>query len=50
VIKGNGPCNKQRMAHRVKAHEDGAWVREASSAYAAKRAAERHGVTAGEVA
>jgi ring-1,2-phenylacetyl-CoA epoxidase subunit PaaA len=39
VIKGNGPCNAQRMAHRVGAHEDGAWVREAASAYAAKQAA-----------
>jgi ring-1,2-phenylacetyl-CoA epoxidase subunit PaaA len=38
VIKGHGPCNQQRMAHRVKAHEDGAWVREAASAYAAKQA------------
>jgi ring-1,2-phenylacetyl-CoA epoxidase subunit PaaA len=38
VIKGNGPCNKQRLAHRVKAHEDGAWVREAADAYAAKHA------------
>jgi ring-1,2-phenylacetyl-CoA epoxidase subunit PaaA len=39
VIKGNGPCNKQRLAHRVKAHEDGAWVREAAAAYAEKQAA-----------
>ena len=39
MIKGNGPCNEQRMAHRVGAHEDGAWVREAASAYAAKQAA-----------
>ena len=38
VIKGNGPCNKQRLAHRVRAHEDGAWVREAADAYAAKQA------------
>lgn len=37
VIKGNGPCNAQRMAHRVKAHEDGAWVREAAAAYARKQ-------------
>jgi ring-1,2-phenylacetyl-CoA epoxidase subunit PaaA len=37
VIKGNGPCNTQRMAHRVRAHEDGAWVREAATAYAAKQ-------------
>lgn len=38
VIKGNGPCNKERLAARVKAHEEGAWVREAASAYAEKRA------------
>ena len=36
VIRGNGPCNQQRLDHRVRAHEDGAWVREAASAYAAK--------------
>jgi ring-1,2-phenylacetyl-CoA epoxidase subunit PaaA len=39
VIAGNGPCNRQRMAHRRRAHVDGAWVREAATAYAAKRAA-----------
>jgi len=39
VIAGNGPCNKQRMAKRRRAHDDGAWVREAARAYAAKRAA-----------
>jgi ring-1,2-phenylacetyl-CoA epoxidase subunit PaaA len=39
VISGDGPCNRQRMAHRQRAHDDGAWVREASAAYAAKRAA-----------
>jgi ring-1,2-phenylacetyl-CoA epoxidase subunit PaaA len=39
VIKGDGPCNRQRMAHRRAAHADGAWVREAAVAYAAKRAA-----------
>ncbi|MDH4472890.1 MAG: 1,2-phenylacetyl-CoA epoxidase subunit A [Fluviicola sp.] len=33
VIRGNGPCNKQRMAHHVKYHEEGAWVREAAAAY-----------------
>jgi len=37
VIKGDGPCNRQRMTHRRKAHDDGAWVREAATAYAAKR-------------
>ncbi len=44
VIAGRGPCNAQRMAHRVKAHEDGAWVREAAAAYAEKRAAREEGV------
>lgn len=37
VISGNGPCNRQRMAHRQAAHTDGAWVREAAAAYAAKQ-------------
>jgi ring-1,2-phenylacetyl-CoA epoxidase subunit PaaA len=37
VVKGNGPCNKQRMEARRKAHEEGAWVREAAAAYAEKR-------------
>lgn len=39
VVKGNGPCNAERMAARRKAHEEGAWVREAMQAYAEKRAA-----------
>jgi ring-1,2-phenylacetyl-CoA epoxidase subunit PaaA len=38
VIAGNGPCNAQRIAQRRAAHEDGAWVREAAEAYAAKEA------------
>lgn len=37
VVKGNGPCNKQRIETRKKAYEDGAWVREAALAYAGKR-------------
>jgi ring-1,2-phenylacetyl-CoA epoxidase subunit PaaA len=37
VLAGNGPCNRDRMAARRKAHEDGAWVREAAAAYAEKR-------------
>jgi ring-1,2-phenylacetyl-CoA epoxidase subunit PaaA len=37
IIAGNGPCNKQRLKARVKAHEEGAWVREAAVAYAEKR-------------
>ena len=39
VLAGNGPCNQQRMDKRRKAHDDGAWVREAARAYAEKHAA-----------
>jgi ring-1,2-phenylacetyl-CoA epoxidase subunit PaaA len=39
VVGGDGPCNKQRLAARVLAHEQGAWVREAATAYAAKQKA-----------
>lgn len=38
VVAGNGPCNKQRIKARIKAYEDGAWVREAATAYAEKAA------------
>ncbi len=38
VVKGHGPCNKQRLSARVKAHEDGKWVRDAAMAYAEKQA------------
>ncbi len=37
VVKGNGPCNKERIAHKVKAWSDGAWVREAARAHATKQ-------------
>jgi len=37
VVKGDGPCNKLRLEARIKAHEEGAWVREAALAYAEKR-------------
>jgi ring-1,2-phenylacetyl-CoA epoxidase subunit PaaA len=37
VVAGNGPCNKERLAARVKAHEEGAWVRAAATAYAEKQ-------------
>ena len=37
VISGDGPCNRKRMEHRVGAHNEGAWVREAAAAFAAKR-------------
>lgn len=36
VLAGNGPCNEERLAVRNKAHDDGAWVREAAVAYAEK--------------
>ncbi|HVY17113.1 MAG TPA: 1,2-phenylacetyl-CoA epoxidase subunit PaaA [Rhodopila sp.] len=36
VLAGNGPCNRERLAARVKAWEDGAWFREGLSAHAAK--------------
>ncbi|GLW64671.1 phenylacetate-CoA oxygenase subunit PaaA [Actinomadura rubrobrunea] len=38
VISGDGPCNAERIAVRRAAHEEGAWVREAAAAHAAKRA------------
>jgi len=37
TIKGNGPLNRERVAHKVKAWDDGEWVRDAASAHA-----ERH--------
>ncbi len=39
VLAGNGPCNRERLATRRRSHADGAWVREAAAAHAAKRAA-----------
>jgi ring-1,2-phenylacetyl-CoA epoxidase subunit PaaA len=39
VVSGDGPCNRQRLAHHIRADEEGAWVREAAAAYAAKHAA-----------
>lgn len=37
VLKGNGPCNEERIGQRRAAHEEGAWVREAAAAYAQKQ-------------
>src|SRR5271156_1675582 len=37
VLRGHGPCNRERLAARVEAHREGAWVREAALAYAQKR-------------
>src|SRR6201989_2271883 len=42
VIAGDGPCNAQRLARRKAAHDDGAWVREAALAHAAKHESQRH--------
>jgi ring-1,2-phenylacetyl-CoA epoxidase subunit PaaA len=36
ILKGNGPCNAARIEHRRRAHDEGAWVREAATAYAEK--------------
>lgn len=41
VVKGNGPCNKERLATRNKAWADGQWVRDAAMAYAGKRKARK---------
>jgi len=37
VVNGNGPCNRERLAARVKAHEDGEWVRRAAVEFAKKQ-------------
>jgi ring-1,2-phenylacetyl-CoA epoxidase subunit PaaA len=37
TVNGNGPCNKERLGARVKAWNDGAWVREAALAHARKK-------------
>ncbi|UYM06480.1 1,2-phenylacetyl-CoA epoxidase subunit PaaA [Solicola gregarius] len=37
VITGHGPCNAQRIEQRKQAHDDGAWVREAATAFAHKQ-------------
>jgi ring-1,2-phenylacetyl-CoA epoxidase subunit PaaA len=36
VIHGQGPCNRERLEVRTRAHVEGTWVREALSAYAKK--------------
>jgi len=41
VVKGNGPCNKERLDARRKAWDEGKWVREAAEAYAEKKASKR---------
>jgi len=41
VLAGNGPCNRERLAKRRQAHADGAWVRDAAAAFAAKQQQQR---------
>ena len=38
VVQGDGPCNRERMEHHKNVHAEGAWVREAAAAYAARQA------------
>jgi len=40
VVKGAGPCNRERLAHRQSAYDEGAWVREAALAFAASERSE----------
>jgi ring-1,2-phenylacetyl-CoA epoxidase subunit PaaA len=42
VLRGNGPCNAERIAHRKRAHDEGAWVREAAAAHATKPRTTEH--------
>jgi len=41
VVKGNGPLNRERIEHKVRAWDEGAWVREAAIAHAAKHSETR---------
>ena len=42
VVKGNGPCNKERLEARKKAHDQGEWVRKAAMAHAEKSKLRSH--------
>ncbi|MNY23175.1 1,2-phenylacetyl-CoA epoxidase, subunit A [compost metagenome] len=46
VVKGNGPCNKERLAARKNAWDNGAWVRDAATAHSEKRAAKKAAISA----
>jgi ring-1,2-phenylacetyl-CoA epoxidase subunit PaaA len=46
VVKGNGPCNKQRLETRKKAWEEGKWVRDAAMAYSEKRKSKKESAKA----
>ena len=50
VINGNGHCNRLRIQHHKKAHEEGAWVRDAQKAYHAKIRARKESDQAGQSA
>jgi ring-1,2-phenylacetyl-CoA epoxidase subunit PaaA len=50
VLSGDGPCNRQRLARRTEAHSEGAWVRDAAVAYAAKRQAPEEAAEVSHVA
>ncbi len=41
VINGDGHCNRERIEHHVRAHEEGQWVRDALHAYNEKKGAKR---------
>jgi ring-1,2-phenylacetyl-CoA epoxidase subunit PaaA len=41
VVRGNGPCNRERLEARRQAHEEGRWVREAAIAHAQKKAGKK---------
>jgi len=45
VLKGNGPCNRERLEARRGAHDRGAWVREAAAAHAQKQQARAQSAT-----
>lgn len=45
LLKGNGPCNRERLEARRSAHNGGAWVRDAAVAYAEKRQARHESVS-----
>lgn len=47
VVKGNGPCNRERIDHKLRAWNDGAWVREAAAAHAKRQQRRRHSRTDG---
>ena len=46
VLRGNGPCNAERLERRRTAHDEGAWVREAAAEYARKQALRAEGKVA----